>query len=120
VCALPDLQTARTVEKGHGRIETRELAATSELSGYLDWPGAAQVCRIQRSREIGTKCSQETVYAITSLPRERTSAEDLLALNRQHWAIENRLHWLRDTVFGEDRSPIRSTYAPRALPRLAA
>jgi predicted transposase YbfD/YdcC len=113
-----DLQTTRTVEKGHGRIETRELAATGELSRYLDWPGAAQVCRIERRREIGTKCSQETVYAITSLPRERASAANLLTLNRQHWAIENRLHWRRDTAFAEDRSPIRSNNAPQALASL--
>lgn len=60
------------------------------------------------------KRPQKTVYAITSLPRERASADDLLALNRQHWAIENGLYWRRDTVFAEDRSRIRSNNASQA------
>jgi predicted transposase YbfD/YdcC len=114
----PDLATARTIDKGHGRIEQRELAATSEIVPYLDWPGAAQVCRIRRTRELAGKRSQETVYAITSLTRERASCEDLLELNRQHWSIENRLHWIRDTAFAEDASRVRSKNAPQALAAL--
>ena len=114
----PDLASARTVEKGHGRIEQRELTATSEVVGHLDWPGAAQVCRIQRIREIAGKQSRETVYAVTSLSRERASPEALLALNRHHWGIENRLHWRRDTGFAEDASQIRAGNAPQALASL--
>lgn len=64
------------------------------------------------------KQSQETVYVITSLTRQQATAADLLALNRQHWSIENRLHWRRDTGFAEDASRIRSGNAPHALASL--
>ena len=94
------------------------MATTSELASYLDWPGAAQVCRIHRTREIAGKRSQETVYAVTSLTRDQASASRLLDLNRQHWGIENRLHWRRDTAFAEDASRIRSAQAPHALASL--
>jgi predicted transposase YbfD/YdcC len=113
-----DLEIARTVDKGHGRIEQRELAATSELASYIEWPGAAQVCRISRTREIAGKRSLETVYAVTSLSHARASANMLLALNRQHWEIENTLHWRRDTAFAEDASRIRCDNAPHALASL--
>lgn len=114
----PDLASTRTVEKGHGRIEQRELTATSELAGYIDWPGAAQLCRIHRIREVAGKQSRETVYAVTSLSRQRASPHALLALNRQHWGIENQRHWRRDTAFAEDASQIRSQNAPQALASL--
>lgn len=114
----PDLATARTIEKGHGRIEQRELTTSREIVQYLDWPDAAQVCRIRRVRELAGKSSDEIVYAITSLPPERASCEQLLELNRQHWRIENNLHWVRDTAFAEDASRIRSRNAPQALAAL--
>jgi hypothetical protein len=116
--APPDLETEHTVEKGHGRIEERRIATTAEIVPYLGWPGAAQVCRIERTRTIGGNTSREIVYAITSLPRERAGPRELLALNRRHWAIENRLHWRRDTSFAEDASRISSGNAPQALAAL--
>lgn len=114
----PDLDTARTVEKDHGRIEQRELTATSEIARYIDWPGAAQVCRIRRIREIGGKQSDELVYAVTSLTRGNASAGALLALNRKHWGVENCLHWHRDVTFSEDASRIRCDNAPQAMASL--
>ena len=100
----PDLAVAGTIDTGHRRIERRELAASSELASYLDWPGAAQVDRIHRMREAAGKQSHETVYVITSLTRVQASPDALLALNRQRWRIENGLHWRRDTGFAEDAS----------------
>ncbi len=114
----PDLTTARSIEKAHGRIEQRELAATSELATYLDWPGVAQLCRIRRTRELAGRQSQEIVYAITSLPRQRASSHQLLELSRRHWRIENSLHWVRDTSFAEDACRVRSKNAPQALAAL--
>ena len=76
------------------------------------------MCRIERTREVAGKTSHEIVYAITSLPRERAGPEDLLALARQHWAIENRLHYRRDVALGEDASRIRSGNAPQTLAAL--
>ena len=60
----------------------------------------------------------ERVYAITSLPPERADAARLLAIWRGHWGIENRLHWVRDVVFGEDQSQVRTGLAPQLLAAL--
>ncbi len=60
----PDLERAETAEKGHGRIEWRSIATTREIVPYLAWPGLAQVCRIERRREIAGQSSCEVVYAI--------------------------------------------------------
>jgi len=84
----------------------------------LDWPGAAQICRIERIREHRGKTSHEIAYAVTSLPRERAGPDDLLALWRDHWRIENQLHWRRDVILREDHSTIRSGTAPQAMAAL--
>jgi predicted transposase YbfD/YdcC len=59
--------------------------------------------------------STEVAYGITSLSREQADAERLLELNRGHWGIENRLHWIRDETFGEDRSRVRTDHGPQQL-----
>lgn len=115
----PDLiRSAPTVEKGHGRIETRQLAVSRECVAHLDWPGAAQVCRITRTRLCAGKTSHEVAYAVTSLSPEQADPDALLALWRDHWLIENSLHWRRDVTLREDRSSIRSGASPRAMAAL--
>jgi predicted transposase YbfD/YdcC len=114
----PDLRSAETTDKGHGRIEVRRLTATREIVPYLQWPDLAQVCRIERTREIAGKTSREVAYAVTSLAPERAKPDDLLALLREHWLIENRLHWRRDTALAEDACRVRSGNAPQALAAL--
>lgn len=114
----PDLDRAETVDKGHGRIEVRRLQSTASLNGHLvAWPGVQQVCRLERRRTIGDKESVETVYAITSLGRAKAAAARLLQLSRDHWGIENRLHYVRDVTCGEDAG---RTAAPKAAQALAA
>ena len=72
--------------------------------------------RITRDRETGeSKTSTEVVYGITSLSRDQADAEKLLELNRGHWGIENKLHWVRDETFGEDKSRIRTNHGPQQL-----
>ena len=110
-----DRESAHTIEKGHGRIETRRITVSRELIPALDWPGAAQVCRIERTRESKGQISHEIIYAITSLPRPIAAPEALLTLARDHWGIENRLHWRRDVLLNEDASRIRSAAAPQAM-----
>lgn len=61
------------------------------------------------------RTSEETVFGLTSLPPERAGPSELLALNRGHWEIENRLHYVRDFSFGEDRSRVRAGKLPRNL-----
>ena len=85
---------------------------------HLGWPGAAQVCRIERTREKAGKISHEIAYAITSLTPEQAGPDALLDLWRDHWLIENRLHWRRDVVLREDHSTIRSGTSPRAMAAL--
>lgn len=58
------------------------------------------------------------VYLITSLSPEKASPERLLALNRGHWEIENRLHWVRDVTFAEDLSQVRTGAGPRMMATL--
>lgn len=75
---------------------------------HLEWPAASQVARIERTREIDGKVSTETAYVVTSLTAADAGPERLLDLSRTHWAIENRLHYVRDVTFGEDRCRVRS------------
>jgi predicted transposase YbfD/YdcC len=109
-----------TIDKAHGRIETRMLQATSSLAAYLGpaWPGLAQVCRITRRRVVRGQESVETVYAITSLTAEQADATRLLALSRDHWSIENRLHYVRDVTCREDKCRTRARAAPQVLAAL--
>ncbi|HEY0421641.1 MAG TPA: ISAs1 family transposase [Acetobacteraceae bacterium] len=109
-----------TIDKAHGRIETRMLQATSSLAAYLGpaWPGLAQVCRITRRRVARGQESVETVYAITSLTAEQADATRLLALSRDHWSIENRLHYVRDVTCREDQCRTRARAAPQVLAAL--
>jgi predicted transposase YbfD/YdcC len=109
-----------TIDKAHGRIETRTLQATSSLAAYLGpaWPGLAQVCRITRRRVVRGQESVETVYAITSLTAEQADAARLLALSRNHWSIENRLHYVRDVTCREDQCRTRARAAPQVLAAL--
>jgi len=102
------LKTAETVEKEHGRLEVRKIAVSAEVVPHLDWPGAAQVACIERIREIGGKVSTETAYIVTSLTAAEAGPQRLLELSRGHWAIENRLHYVRDVTFNEDRCRVRS------------
>ena len=74
---------------------------------HLNWPGLKQIARLTRTREIGGKTSIETVYLITSLPAANAPPARLLALNRAHWGIENKLHHVRDVTMDEDRCRVR-------------
>jgi len=85
----------------------RKIAVTSEVVPHLDWPGAAQAVRIERTRVVGTKVSVEVAYLITSLTTGECGPERLLALNRAHWGIENKLHHVRDVTLNEDRCRVR-------------
>jgi predicted transposase YbfD/YdcC len=85
------------------------------LTGYLDWPGVKQVCLLERTRRIKGKTTVETVCAITSLGPEQASAEQLLKISREHWHIENKLHWVRDMSLGEDACRVRTGEAPEIL-----
>lgn len=109
-------QTATTLDKGHGRLERRTLTTTTALNHYLrDWPGVAQVARVERERRTATGTTVDVAYYLTSLDRTRADAARLLALIRAHWAIENRLHYVRDVTLGEDACRVQGGSAPQVL-----
>ena len=67
----------RTLDAHGDRVEVRTLEATTMLTGYLDWPGAAQVCRVRSEVKARGEVTTEVSYAITSVPRERAGAATL-------------------------------------------
>ena len=99
-----------TLDKGHGRIETRRCIAVSELD-WLEllglkarWSKLTSVACIESTREIAGRVETEKRYVISSLPAD---SRRLLHSVRSHWGIENGLHWCLDVTFGEDASLIR-------------
>jgi predicted transposase YbfD/YdcC len=112
----------RTDDKGHGRLETREIWTSAELNGYLNFPYVGQVFCIRRTTTDlngnvvkGRKSTVETVYGLTSLSPDRASSGQVLGHNRAHWEIENRLHHVRDMTYDEDRSQVRRGRRPHAM-----
>jgi len=95
---------ASSLEKGHGRIDEREILTSFRIAGRIEFPYVAQVFRVTRqSEQVKTgKMSSQAIYGMTSLSVEEFNAKELLALVRKHWSIENGLHYRRDVTFKED------------------
>ena len=106
------------IDQHGGRVEQRGLWASDLLVDYSDWPHLAQVCRLERIVRSKNATRRELAYAVTSLSPQEADPERLLALWRGHWGIENRLHWVRDVTFDEDRSQIRTGSAPQIMAAL--
>jgi hypothetical protein len=111
---------ATTTDKAHGRLETRAIWSSAALNTYLDFPHVGQVFCLQRQVcVLATGATRrETVYGVTSLWPAQASPARLLALVRAHWTIENRLHWVRDVTFDEDRSQVRQGAGPQVMATL--
>ena len=111
------LQTSTDIETTKGRITTRTLTASTLLTQHTKWPGLQQVYQYtthQKSKKTQrVKCHVQ--YGITSLTPQRASADDLLKLRREHWTIENKLHWVRDAVFREDASSVQTGVIPQVM-----
>jgi predicted transposase YbfD/YdcC len=107
----PVIETFESVEKGHGRIETRKIEVTADLHRIdhrRDWKGLGGVARVTRTRELtGGTTTNETSHYIFS--GELLASLQLLAYAiRQHWGIENGLHWVLDVAFREDACQVRN------------
>ncbi len=112
-----DWRTSQTTNLGHGRLEQRELVTSTERNDFLarQWPGVGQVFRLRRRVHKPLVCTQQIVSGITSLTPQQAGPDRLLELNREQWAIENRLQYRRDVTLKEDACQVRKGSAPRAL-----
>jgi predicted transposase YbfD/YdcC len=103
------------VDAGHGRIETRTATVSTDID-FLQkdhqWPGLTAVGKVVRIRETSTKTTTETAYYLLSAA---LSPERLNEVGRDHWGIENRLHWRLDVVMNEDQDRTRLGNGPENL-----
>lgn len=101
-----------TVEKDHGRIETRRCWATEDIAWLKqkkEWRDLQSIIMVEATREVtGKSASTQRRYFISSLPAEANSS---LRAVRGHWGIENSLHWVLDVAFREDSCRIRTENA---------
>lgn len=118
-CDRPWRETI-TVNKGHGRLETRRLTCTDDLDDFLTWPGVQQVLRRECERVIlkTGAVTRAVTYALTSVAASESTPDALAALWRGHWSIENRRHYVRDVTLGEDACHMHRGQAPQALAAL--
>lgn len=96
---------AHTVEKGHGRIETRTLEASPSLNDWLDWPEVGQVLRrtCRRVHQHTGLVEEAVMLGFTSVPFDPRRVAQIEGYWRGHWGIENRVHYVRDETMREDR-----------------
>ena len=108
----------QTVDGDHGRIETRNITVIHDVSWLQDrhhWPALTSVVMVESTRVIpgpdqdADKIEHETRFYITSLA---LAACLVGALVRDHWAVENSLHWVLDMVFRDDECRLRTDHAP--------
>ena len=106
------ISRAETVDADHGRIETRAVTVIHDIEWLQEqhaWPGMKSVVIVESTREISGKTERETRFYITSLV---LLANQLASLVRDHWAVENSLHWVLDMVFRDDECRLRTDHAP--------
>ncbi len=119
-----DWRMAQHISKGQGRLEKRVLIASDELRDYCQhdpgWSTVQQVMRLERfvTTLRTAHHTHKVVYALTDLVPQQADADTLLHYWREHWGIENRLHWVRDVIMAEDACCVRKGSAPQALAAL--
>ena len=107
---------AESTDKGHGRIERRRAWVTNDIDWlkkrHPHWPDLQSIGVIESSRQVGSGLSSERRFFISS---HHAHASQFLRSIRQHWGIENQLHWVLDVSFNEDQCRVRSGYAVENL-----
>lgn len=103
-----------SIETGHHRTEKRQvwaipLGCFGGLYLQEQWSGLQTIVVVERFRSLWNKTTHEIQFYLTSLPPD---AQQLSQAIRNHWYIENQLHWTLDVTFNEDRSRIRAGYGP--------
>jgi len=112
------LKEFETVEKDHGRLETRRYFQSDFLDWFADkekWEGLRTVGMVESVREINGKATQERRYYLCSL---KPDAKEFARAVRGHWGVENKLHWTMDVSFREDQSRARKGHAAENLATL--
>jgi predicted transposase YbfD/YdcC len=116
--AAATLAAVETVEKDHGRLETRRYYQSTRLEWFADlekWEGLQSVGLVEAIREIGGKRTVERRYYLSSLPLD---VQLFARAVRGHWGVENKVHWMMDVCFREDQSRARAGYAAENLATL--
>jgi predicted transposase YbfD/YdcC len=116
--AAAHLAVLETVEKDHGRIETRRYYQSAALDWFADrakWEGLRSVGMVEAIREIGAQRTVERRYYLSSLP---LGVETFARAVRGHWGVENKLHWVLDVQMREDQSRARAGFAAENLATL--
>ena len=119
-----------SVDTSRGRRVRRTVKAV-EAPAWVDFPGAAQVIQVRRTRTTKNRrntgknssgsaktTTAEVVYLVCSLPMTDAQPETITAWIQGHWGIENRLHWVRDMVFDEDHHQLRTANGPEIMAAL--
>jgi predicted transposase YbfD/YdcC len=112
------LKEYETVEKDHGRIETRRYYQSDHLDWFADkekWEGLNSVGMVESFREINGEVTRERRYYLCSL---KLDVETFARAVRSHWGVENKVHWIMDVSFREDQSRAREGYAAQNLAML--
>jgi len=123
-----DVPSVSSVDSSRGRRVRRTVKA-AWAPAWVDFPEAAQVLQVRRTRTTRNRKSPgkngkakrttvEVVYLVCSLPMEQAQPEQVAAWVQGHWGIENRLHWVRDVVFDEDRHQLRTRNGPEIMAAL--
>jgi predicted transposase YbfD/YdcC len=115
--AWRDVTPTAWVDRSKGRRVRRTIKVVDAV-GWIDFPGASQVAQLTRRRTVKGKTSVETVYLVTSLAYDQACPDDLAEWVRAHWHIENRVHWVRDWDWDEDRQTARTGAGPQVMATL--
>ena len=114
--ALPwkDVPAVTVTDRSHGRRVRRTIKAV-QAPDWIDFPGAAQIIQLRRTRTIKGRKTTEVVYAICSLDMIAAPPATVATWIQGHWSIENSLHWVRDVAFDEDRHQLRTGNGPQVM-----
>jgi len=112
------LASLQTVEKDHGRLETRRYYQSDHLEWFADrmkWEGLKSLGMVESIREVGGKATVERRYYLSSL---KLDVATFARAVRHHWGVENKVHWIMDVCFRDDQSRARTGYAAENLATL--
>lgn len=116
--SVKEVSYHETVEKDHGRIETRRFWQSDNVEWFTDlkeWENLRSFGMIESTRDVKGETTSERRYFLSSLPLD---VKQFAKATRNHWGVENSLHWVLDVVFNEDQSRVRTGFAAQNLAAL--